>query len=81
MLTPDIDKLKPAQCREVVIKKRYPEFYEYLNNIQYYPDSISFSEKVYWYFNNILSHPTCPCCGNKLKFINTKIGYATYCSK
>ena len=26
MLTPDIDKLKPAQCREVVIKKRYPEF-------------------------------------------------------
>lgn len=81
MLTPDIDKLKPAQCREVVIKKRYPEFYKYLNNTIYYPDNISFSEKVYWYFNNIVSHPTCPCCGNKLKFINNKIGYATYCSK
>ena len=79
MLIPDITTLKPAQCREVVIKKRYPEFYDYL--INNYPDDISFQEKVYWYFNGVSDKPKCLNCGNYVKFINVKIGYALYCSK
>jgi hypothetical protein len=79
MNVPDINTLKPAQCREVVIKKHYIEFYNHLNNN--YPTNISFSEKMYWYFNNMSDKPLCPVCGNKLEFINVKTGYQTYCSK
>lgn len=79
MNIPDINTLKPAQCREVVIKKNYPDFYKYLNDN--YPVDITFSEKMYWYYNNISSRPVCPYCGNDVDFINVKSGYAIYCSK
>lgn len=79
MNVPDINTLKPAQCREVVIKKNYPDFYKYLNNN--YPSDITFSEKMYWYYNNISNRPVCPYCGNDVDFINVKSGYAIYCSK
>ena len=79
MNTPDITLLKPAQCREAVIKKNYPEFYSYLNNT--FPNDISFSEKMYWYYNSITSYPTCPQCGKLVSFINSKTGYAVYCCK
>lgn len=79
MNVPDIKTLKPSQCREVVIKKNYPEFYKKLNDT--YSDSISFSEKLYWYFNNIKIKPVCLRCGMPVKFINTTLGYAQYCCK
>ena len=79
MNIPDINTLKPAQCREVVIKKNYPDFYKFLNDN--YPSDITFSEKMYWYYNNISSKPTCPYCGKPVGFINSKMGYGIYCSK
>ena len=78
MNIPNIKELKPSQCREVVIKKNYPEFYQYL--IDNYPN-ISFSEKLYWYYNNIHTKPVCSACGKSVKFINSTLGYAQYCSK
>lgn len=78
MNTPDIKTLKPAQCREVVIKKNYPDFYQYITDNYPY---ISFSEKLYWYFNNIKIKPVCLRCGKPVKFINTTLGYAQYCCK
>ena len=79
MNIPDINTLKPAQCREVVIKKNYPDFYKFLNDN--YPSDITFSEKMYWYYNNISSKPICPYCGKPVGFINSKMGYGIYCSK
>ena len=79
MNIPDIKTLKPSQCREVVIKKNYPDFYKKLNDT--YSDNISFSEKLYWYFNNIKIKPVCLRCGKPVKFINTTLGYAQYCCK
>lgn len=78
MNIPDIKHLKPAQCREAVIKKNYPEFYELI--VEKYPD-ISFSEKLYWYYNEISMLPVCKNCGADVKFINSNIGYAQYCCK
>ena len=42
MNIPNINDLKPAQCRENVFKKKYPKFYHYL---------ISMSSKLVEIFN------------------------------
>ena len=76
MNIPDISNLTGAQCREIHFKIHYPEFYKYLYDN--YID-ISFQEKLYWYFNDIKEIPTCKNCGNKVKFYNSKTGYAQYC--
>jgi hypothetical protein len=78
MNIPDIKILKPSQCREVVFKKNYPEFYKYLLD-KYI--GISFSEKLYWYYNDITEKPVCKNCGKPVKFINAILGYAQYCCK
>ena len=80
MNIPDIKSLKPSQCREIVIKKNYPEFYEYIDK-KYQGEDITFSEKLYWYYNNITTIPVCHNCGKPVKFINSNIGYAQYCCK
>ena len=66
-----------SQNRETYIKKNYPEFYQYLTDN--FPDYLNFSEKLYWYRNNIDKHPICKYCGKKVKFINPHKGYAEYC--
>ena len=80
MNIPDIKILKPSQCREIVIKKNYPEFYEYIDK-KYQGKDITFSEKLYWYYNNINTMPVCHNCKKSVKFINSNIGYAQYCCK
>ena len=68
-----------VNCREVTIKKLFPEFWEYVNNI-YKSEPTKWVEKLYWYFHNINKHPKCPICGNPVEFITFKNGYKIYCS-
>ena len=72
------NELKGSQRRENYIKNKYPSFYKYL--IDNYPNNISFKEKLYWYYNNIHSHPICEECKKLLKFRDGKIGYGKFCS-
>lgn len=58
------------------IKNKYPSFFEYL--LSTYPD-LTWGEKLYWYYNNIQSHPIC-ICGKKLNFLDPHKGYRKYCS-
>lgn len=60
------------------LNKNYPEFFEYLQS--HYPNDITTAEKVYWWRNNIQTHPTCPSCGKRLRFYGVTKGYAKYCS-
>ena len=52
MKTPTIEDLynNPNLGLARSIKKRYPEFYEYLLNK--YPKDLTFSERLYWYYHN-----------------------------
>lgn len=62
-----------------VLKKYYPEFYKYIENK--YSEELVFSEKLYWYFNNLMDYPKCPHCGNPIKsFRKYEQGYSQYCS-
>ena len=76
MKIPDLEILKPSQCREVVIKKNYAEFYNFL--INNYPNDITFSEKLYWYYNKLSNKPLCPVCGKPTLFENVNKGYRKY---
>ena len=75
MTIPDWNKVKK---QESTIKIHYPDFYNYL--ISNYPSNLPFIEKIYWYINNITSHPTCPICGNLVTFKDSKSGYHRVCS-
>ena len=79
MNIPKIEELKPSQCREIVFKVNYPEFYEYLNEV--YPSDLPFAEKLYWYYNGIEERPCCELCGKPTKFENSIKGYRRYCSR
>ena len=78
MLRPLIEDLNKATCTEKYIKSHYKEFYQYiLNN---YSEDLTWPEKLYWYYHNVSIHPTCPICGNSVKFYNFIYGYQKYCS-
>ena len=77
MEVPNYKDLNCGNAVEKSIKKHYPEFHQYL--IDTYPD-ISWSEKLYWYYNNIYTYPVCLVCENRTKFINLREGYRKYCS-
>ena len=76
---PEYHTLNANHCRELYIKINYNEFYEYL--INNYPKELSFGEKLYWFYNNIIEYPKCKKCNNKTKFINALKGYSEYCCK
>ena len=77
MIIPELNTLNKNTIREKYISNHYKEFYELLNTK--YPNSISFIEKLYWYYNNINEIPVCPICGNHVKFYGIKNGYSKYC--
>lgn len=77
MIIPDYNSLNSSTSQERYIKSHFPDFYSML--CERYSD-ITFAEKLYWYFNNITSTPTCPICGGRLPFLNSKQGYRQYCS-
>ena len=78
MITPQVDKINPSNCREKYIKSRYPDFYEYITST--YACDLKWTEKLYWFYNKINSSPKCPVCGAVTKFININKGYQKYCS-
>lgn len=58
-------------------KKNYPEFHNWITSK--YPD-ISFAGAIYLWIHNIDSIPTCPICGNPVKYKN-RSGFYKYCSR
>ena len=77
MNVPVYEQLNSNSSRECQIKKHYPDFHRYL--IEHYPDDLSFSERLYWYYNDINDYPICTC-GKRLVLINSKKGYPKFCS-
>ena len=59
---------------EKCIKNKHPEFWKYIN--QTYDDNLSWTEKLYWYYNNITSHPVCPACGCKVSCVIEEYSFA-----
>ena len=77
MLVPQkLDKLSGSY--EQTVRCKYPEFYKFL--MEKYPIDISFSERIYWYYNNITEYPKCEYCGGRVKYIKYSKGYHKYCS-
>lgn len=74
---PKIEDLNSSNCTEKYFKAHYSEFHEKLRTD--YPD-LSWSECLYWYYNEIKEYPRC-ICGNKTNFINFKRGYREFCCK
>lgn len=68
--------IKNYNKSEKWIAKNYSSFHFFID--QLYND-ITWKEKFYLYYNNIII-PKCHC-GNNLKFISIKNGYRKYCSK
>ena len=58
------------------LKKRYADFYKYLNET--YPNIKTTIEKLYLYMHNMANKPLC-ICGNELEFLTYKDGYRQYC--
>ena len=65
------------RCTPVYVKKRYPEFYEFLQ--EKYPGLI-FSEQTFWFYHNLTEHPKCKICGKPTGYLNFNNGYREYCS-
>ena len=76
MDVPKLEDLNSSTCTERSIKLHYPEFYEYI--ISLYPETLSWSEKLYWYYHDLQDYPKC-ICGNRTKFVNLKTGYREFC--
>lgn len=74
MDTPTIEYLlqSPQHICELHIKKRFPDFYETIKNIE----ANSFSEKLHIHF---FGRTYCKYCGNKTKYKNFREGYHEYC--
>ena len=68
----------PAKLKESYIKKHRPDVYNFL--LENYPNDISFSEKLYWFFNDINEYPICKKCGNRVNYRGFTHGYYDYCS-
>ena len=68
----------PTKLSEKYIKNHYPDFYKYLQDN--YPEGLSFSERLYWFYNNITEYPVCPICGKRVKYNSFSHGYYQFCS-
>ena len=79
MKSPVLNELHDYQFGKSFLKKRFPEFVNYIDNN--YPLNLKWTEKLYWWYYNIKETPLCPVCGSPLKFYDFDKGYRTYCSK
>ena len=77
MNIPSKEYIVEKRCNDKAIKRDYPEFYKYI--LDNFPCKL-FSEKLYWYYNNIVEYPKC-ICGEDLKFLDFKRGYQIHCSR
>lgn len=73
------DILKRNHYNKNFLKKNYPEFCQYIID-RYRGSSLSWTESLYWYYNNLTDIPKCKVCGNNVKFKNIVVGYCDYCS-
>lgn len=71
----------PNHLGSLYIKKRYPEFYDFLENIYVgKTTSHKMSEKIYLYYHNMSEAQKCPICNKYTPFLGFSKGYQTYCS-
>ena len=78
MIIPNITDLNTANCRKVAFEKRWPDFYNWLQ--QSFP-AYNLSEQLALYYNNLKEPPVCEICGGSVKFVNFKTGWRKTCSK
>lgn len=78
MIVPDPKSFNKGNIAYDRVKSNYPSFAKYI--LDNYPEDLKWTEKMYWYFNNINEYQCCPICGKRLKYINFKEGYQEYCS-
>ena len=78
MEIPKLEELNCSTCTSRSMKVHYPEFYEYL--LDTYPEDLSWTERLYWYYHGLIERPKCPVCGKDLSFNNLKLGYREFCS-
>ena len=64
-----------------LLKKCYPEFFDFLLSEYITKYNITQSEALYWYFNNISEYPVCKICGNKVQYKTFANGYRDFCSR
>lgn len=76
-----IDKEGKIHILKIITKsflKRNPEIHQYL--INRFKDSQAIQETLYRIYYKIEIRPTCPYCGNPLRFIGGKDIFTKYCS-
>jgi len=76
---PELNSLNPASCRAVAIQNKYPEFYDWLQSTFVLP--VTFSEKLYLFYNNMTNPPTCRICGKPTAYLGMVRGYREFCSQ
>lgn len=78
MIIPDYDK--DLYCvnytKPEYVKKHWPDFYEYLQQI--YPDD-PLNVQLYMFYHDLPEHPKC-ACGKRLKYKSRKLGFTKFCS-
>ena len=66
-------------CTEKSIKIHYPEFWNHLTS--HYPKDLTWGEKLYWFYHNLVDYPKCKVCASRVGFTNFRIGYKKYCCR
>lgn len=81
MKIPKIEELDtPKKMGSLYLKKRYPEFYEYLCNKYKDFNVQKTTEMIYLYYNELEEPHKCPVCGKHTHFLDYNRGYQNYCS-
>ncbi len=73
-----IESKNPKGLSKKYIHKNRPELDTYLENS--YPPDLLYKEKIYWFMNDITSHPVCKC-GRNTHFRSMIYGYNKHCSQ
>lgn len=78
MNIPELDKFRPSDFSPKQVKKKYPEFYDWL--LENYSFVDDFREKLYCWWHKLDSRPVCKMCGKPVSFVTFSSGYNRYCS-
>lgn len=63
------DNKSGYKCREQWVKNNLPELYaKIISYTEELVHSMTFKEKIYFYFHNLKERPRCVTCGNEVKF-------------
>lgn len=78
MEAPKLEDLNAQNTQEKSIRKRYPEFHEYI--LKTYPQDLRWPEKLYLYYHPGEVRRGCIVCGKPTKLINIREGWKGCCS-